>query len=191
MESKKRFPEGSVCKPCWELRYCPFGGLIEYFPAVYEGSDIATARENYQDALQKLMDGQTNSEDAVWDQIGRLFFCDPKVWAQLAQYDPNDVSCKIWGGHTCPVFLTQSRHTETIEGRRQSRYVPRYVMLKVVRRDNHICQKCLQYVRHDEIEFDHIIPHSKGGPTTVENIRLLCRACNREKSDSLEELLSK
>lgn len=44
-------------------------------------------------------------------------------------------------------------------------------------------------MRDDEVEFDHIIPHSKGGPLSVENIRLLCRACNRKKSDSLAELL--
>jgi 5-methylcytosine-specific restriction endonuclease McrA len=44
-------------------------------------------------------------------------------------------------------------------------------------------------VRDDEVEFDHIIPHAKGGPMSVENIRLLCRTCNRKKSDSLTELL--
>lgn len=62
-------------------------------------------------------------------------------------------------------------------------------MLKVVRRDNHICQSCYQYVRDDEIEFDHVIPVSKGGPTTVDNLQLLCRECNRKKSNSLNEFL--
>ncbi|HXK28700.1 MAG TPA: HNH endonuclease signature motif containing protein [Candidatus Binatia bacterium] len=63
-------------------------------------------------------------------------------------------------------------------------------MLKVVRRDGQMCQVCKQNVRDDEVEFDHIIPHSKGGPTTTENLRLLCRVCNRKKSDSLRELLA-
>jgi 5-methylcytosine-specific restriction endonuclease McrA len=39
------------------------------------------------------------------------------------------------------------------------------------------------------MEFDHIIPHAKGGPTTVANIRLLCRTCNRKKGSSLHEIL--
>jgi 5-methylcytosine-specific restriction endonuclease McrA len=62
-------------------------------------------------------------------------------------------------------------------------------MLQVVRRDNHVCQACYQYVSDTELEFDHIIPYLKGGPTTVANIRLLCQACNRKKSDSLREFL--
>jgi 5-methylcytosine-specific restriction endonuclease McrA len=62
-------------------------------------------------------------------------------------------------------------------------------MLKVARRDNHVCQLCYRYVPDNEIEFDHIIPFSKGGATSVENVRLLCRPCNRKKADSLRELL--
>ena len=62
-------------------------------------------------------------------------------------------------------------------------------MLKVVRRDSQRCQMCNKYVHDNEIEFDHIIPFSKGGPTTTENIRILCRSCNRKKSDSLKEIL--
>ncbi|MEW8053220.1 MAG: HNH endonuclease signature motif containing protein [Candidatus Thiodiazotropha sp.] len=58
-------------------------------------------------------------------------------------------------------------------------------MLQVVRRDGHICQKFRVNVPDDEIEFDHIIPISKGGPSSVENLRVLCRTCNRKKSDSL------
>ena len=35
------------------------------------------------------------------------------------------------------------------------------------------------------------IPHSLGGPTHAENLRLLCRRFNRQKKDSLKEILSK
>jgi 5-methylcytosine-specific restriction endonuclease McrA len=62
-------------------------------------------------------------------------------------------------------------------------------MLKVVRRDSQLCQVCFKYVRDNELEFDHIIPVSKGGPTSVDNIRVLCRDCNRTKSNTLDEFL--
>jgi 5-methylcytosine-specific restriction endonuclease McrA len=45
-------------------------------------------------------------------------------------------------------------------------------------------------VPDDEIEIDHIIPHAKGGPTRPDNLRLLCRKCNRKKSDSVSLLLN-
>src|SRR5207237_5458596 len=110
------------------------------------------------------------------------------VWEALEPYDPVHVSCNVYG-HACPVFFCQSGTTETRESRRDGRYIPRAVMLAVARRDNYHCQLCTKYLKDNELHFDHIIPVSRGGPTTAENIRLLCGRCNRRKSDSLEELL--
>ena len=36
-----------------------------------------------------------------------------------------------------------------------------------------------------ELQFDHIIPVSMGGSSTVENIELLCADCNRLKGATL------
>jgi 5-methylcytosine-specific restriction endonuclease McrA len=63
-------------------------------------------------------------------------------------------------------------------------------MLKVVRRDGQVCAICRVNIPDDKIEFDHIIPISRGGPTSPENLRVLCRDCNRKKSDALSELLA-
>jgi hypothetical protein len=106
----------------------------------------------------------------------------------LARCNPEEISCNIFG-HVCPVFAMAEEITETEQGRYSGRAIPRDVMLKVVRRDNYICQTCRNHVHDDEIELDHVIPISKGGPTTVENLRLLCRPCNRKKSNSISELL--
>ena len=40
---------------------------------------------------------------------------------------------------------------------------------------------------HDAPELDHIIPLSKGGSHTLDNVQLLCRQCNSEKSDKLPD----
>ena len=42
--------------------------------------------------------------------------------------------------------------------------------------------KCVQCSSNENLEFDHIIPHSKGGNNTYRNIQLLCEPCNRSKS---------
>ena len=36
---------------------------------------------------------------------------------------------------------------------------------------------------------DHLIPHSKGGPTTLENLQLLCRRHNLRKSNKMPSRL--
>lgn len=192
MKNSKGFPEDSVCKPCWELKYCPYGGFIEFFPILSNHTsepDIENIKKSYKECLSNLMSGNLETEDEVWSEVYRLFYTTPSNWEYLSHFNPDDIKCKIFG-HVCPVFITQDSYTETKDERRQGRYIPRDVMFKVINRDNQICQVCKKNVLFDEVEFDHIIPVSKGGPSSADNIRLLCRNCNRKKSNSLNELLA-
>jgi 5-methylcytosine-specific restriction endonuclease McrA len=45
--------------------------------------------------------------------------------------------------------------------------------------------KCVYCGAREKLEFDHIIPASKGGSSTYRNLQLLCENCNREKSDKI------
>ncbi len=164
--------------------------MVEWSPCPSPDFDMEEIKKLYRDSLKNFTSGSLKTEQDVWSEIDTLMYLNPSTYEYLEQFDPKEISCLIFG-HTCPVFINQSGATETNDGRKQGRYLPRDIMLKVVRRDNQICQVCHEHVRDDEIEFDHKIPYSKGGPTTVENIRLLCRSCNRKKSNSLDELLSK
>ena len=49
-------------------------------------------------------------------------------------------------------------------------------------RDNGKCAQCFSNAR---LEFDHIIPFSKGGSNTYRNIQLLCEQCNRKKTNHI------
>jgi hypothetical protein len=46
-----------------------------------------------------------------------------------------------------------------------------------------VCTVCNEEFDITEMEADHIVPWSKGGKTTKDNCQLLCKKCNREKSD--------
>lgn len=64
----------------------------------------------------------------------------------------------------------------------RSRYIPERVRHKVWRRDMGRCVEC---GTKKLLEFDHIIPFSKGGNNTVRNIQLLCENCNRSKHNKI------
>ncbi len=46
-----------------------------------------------------------------------------------------------------------------------------------------LCKKCRKPVALDGMEADHITPWSQGGKTNAANCQMLCRDCNRRKSD--------
>lgn len=46
-----------------------------------------------------------------------------------------------------------------------------------------ICLACKEHFDYDKMEADHIVPWSQGGKTTIENGQMLCKPCNRTKSD--------
>jgi len=57
----------------------------------------------------------------------------------------------------------------------------------VFKRDNYECVYCGQGLRKN-LTLDHVIPQSKGGDNTWENLVTACKSCNSLKADlSLEE----
>lgn len=180
-----------VCKPCWELKYCPYGPLVEDFPLPPPTLAETVEHNEY---LRKCLKTGFLAGGTKLDAPRRRFFEATLRQFRKSDYPDKvpavieDASCKVFG-HLCPVYFTAEPLTETKDRRKHSRSIPREVMLKVVRRDGQICQKCFQPVPDNEVEFDHVIPFSKGGPSTVENLRLLCFDCNRTKKASLNEIL--
>jgi len=70
---------------------------------------------------------------------------------------------------------------EYIDNRKRES-IPQEVQDRIWRRDGEKCVKCGS---QEKLEFDHIIPLSKGGANTYRNIQLLCEDCNRQKSNKI------
>ena len=55
---------------------------------------------------------------------------------------------------------------------------------KVFEKQRGICIKCKKKFEIEKMEADHIKPWSQGGKTEMDNCQMLCKSCNRRKSDT-------
>ena len=54
----------------------------------------------------------------------------------------------------------------------------------IYKRDKYRCKKCKRNT--NDLEIDHIIPISKGGKSTYDNLQTLCNRCNKKKGSNIE-----
>jgi 5-methylcytosine-specific restriction endonuclease McrA len=78
-------------------------------------------------------------------------------------------------------MLASSDEVQNVRENRDA--IPSEIRREVWRRDEGKCVKCGS---RKNLEYDHIIPVSRGGSNTARNIELLCEVCNRAKSDLIQ-----
>ena len=54
-------------------------------------------------------------------------------------------------------------------------------------RDNYTCRYCQKHLEPGELSVDHILPKSRGGKETWENLITACKNCNCAKGDRTPE----
>tara|TARA_R100000008_G_scaffold81916_1_gene65615 strand:+ start:112 stop:612 length:501 start_codon:yes stop_codon:yes gene_type:complete len=57
----------------------------------------------------------------------------------------------------------------------------------ILLRDENRCQYCAKRFREADLTIDHVIPRSKGGKSTWNNVVAACRPCNQKKGDFLPD----
>ena len=62
---------------------------------------------------------------------------------------------------------------------------PAFTRFNVFLRDRFICQYCGESLPTHDLTFDHVVPRSKGGRTTWENVVTACSPCNLLKGNRL------
>lgn len=67
------------------------------------------------------------------------------------------------------------------------RHEVRFSRHSIFERDRGICQYCGKHFPRTQLTIDHVIPQSRGGADTWENLVLACLACNVRKADRTPE----
>ncbi len=96
------------------------------------------------------------------------------------QIPPVEFAGREFRGSAAAVLNAPSEHLTLSSGDKfansSSRYIPSPLRRQIFQRDQGKCQNCGS--KH-ALQLDHIRPYAQGGPTTLENLRILCRNCNR------------
>jgi len=59
--------------------------------------------------------------------------------------------------------------------------IPLNLRKRIIERDGLYCVYCDDDLSNAEIHMDHVIPESKGGEATYNNLQVTCRKCNLAK----------
>lgn len=130
-------------------------------------------------------------------QIDRIILdpeSDPKVVLKVSYISPKGRSTYV--EHKEYSIVQVKSRLEEFQRKKESRsfsYIERGKMTpklryQVLQRDGHRCAICGRSAEDGvTLEVDHIFPVSKGGKTELNNLRTLCRDCNRGKGSKFEE----
>lgn len=131
----------------------------------FEAVQLTTARRAF-----VLLYGGTAQ---ALDEDGETYAFD--LWRTLPVRANDDVLPIVEGGLRVPRVLHLQRYERT------PRLTVRLTRKNLMFRDAHQCQYCGKRPPVRELNIDHVVPRSRGGPDSWENLVTACRVCNLRK----------
>ncbi|MBX7223191.1 MAG: HNH endonuclease [Blastocatellia bacterium] len=104
------------------------------------------------------------------------------VWthtAEMIELDGDRVLRSIHHSFPCPSVIRLRQYIDV----RKRRYAAGGLRFKIFLRDRNRCQYCGLRGTASEFTLDHILPKSRGGQSTPENLCTACIPCNQRKGD--------
>ncbi|NJN52944.1 MAG: HNH endonuclease [Gammaproteobacteria bacterium] len=109
---------------------------------------------------------------------------------ELVLWSLGDPLLQIRGGHSKLDGLRSHIDIHSIiacEGRvvPPARHIPPLTNQALFRRDRNICMYCSGHFSDGDLTRDHVVPRSRGGRDTWDNVVAACRRCNHRKGSRL------
>jgi len=152
--------------------------FMRRFMSAVERMPKPPENQRWREPLSYMIDGEvvTASELPIPRKGFELWALGNFVYSVPDQFTPEEKALIVKRQHEREMALLDGSRIPS----RQS--IPDHIQVEVFQRYQGRCAKCGS---QENLEFDHIIPVSKGGSNTARNIQLLCQSCNREKSNKI------
>jgi 5-methylcytosine-specific restriction endonuclease McrA len=108
-----------------------------------------------------------------WERAVTLFFLGKVEVVEQYERDVRSVSIVI----KVPAVVRLLKYVKL--GKRK----PPLNKINLLSRDNYTCQYCSDSLSRGEATVDHVIPKSKGGISSWDNVVIACSGCNRKKGN--------
>lgn len=125
--------------------------------------------------------------ERIWLKFGRQPFYG-EIQKPLSKYTMKIYANRFGGWmKTCEAFIRYKKNDPEFEkifkqkSGTKSRAINERIRLQVFKRDNYACVVCGKNPANNRgiiLHLDHIVPFSKGGGNSLENLRTLCSKCN-------------
>jgi 5-methylcytosine-specific restriction endonuclease McrA len=115
----------------------------------------------------------------VMDEQFELFNFDD--WSQLKPKEGEPVAGLVNGIIRVPRVIVLLSYD------RIPKRTVRFSRKNIYYRDNYTCQYCGKKFSSSELNIDHLIPRSRGGKSTWDNVVCSCHECNRKKGGRTPE----
>lgn len=161
--------------------------LLKKYFKIKEGDFYTNRYQEVKDILHRqferiYLDNKVTKEEAIHNvDLQDLFNLS---YDQFDEFKENEIGRALNEGADISKLDTSKFPKSTVSSSESStnRHMSQQVKDLVWNRDNGKCRECGS---NERLEFDHIIPFSKGGSNTYRNTQLLCEPCNRTKSNNI------
>ncbi len=164
-------------KPIADEKPCPSCNELEvWLLEISPNARSATVRCEHCKKVYRIKLDPSNPDDIL--KLFQSFYEKAKFINELG----NPYSSSIFNSlnvHPNPYWVITIQKSQS--GKREA--IPKHIKRSVWTRDSGQCVNCGSQT---DLQYDHIIPVSKGGSSTIENLQILCKTCNLKKRASIE-----
>ena len=160
--------------------------------------DLTIHLEVYSDRLRYYIRSIDQKKDfwGVFRMIALPLISELEI-VKIDEDDHSEYIFYLWRSDTPRIRAHTRKGSKVTLHPDHTRYIPKSLKREVDKRDRRMCQAnwrldpTLDKISgqtcdsNEHLQYDHIIPYSRGGLTTLNNLQLLCRKHNLKKSDKM------